>query len=375
MTMWFVIMWVGLVLTGLALVYVSTRVYQFGCIKCLTGDSKICKALVCGGVVLALFIAVMFWLNFMNAIVCIIYFALAWVVCDLVFAGLQKILGRPLKFYYSGIAAILLSIGALCAGWYYNHNVWQTNYELTTNKNVPPLRIAMFADSHLGTTFDSKKFAEYIEEIQAQEPDIVLVVGDFVDDGTKRDEMLKAAEILGKMHTKYGTYFVFGNHDSGYYSAEKRGFGVGDLIEALQNNGVFVLRDEAAWVNGLFYVIGRQDYSIEKEKDGTRKSMAELTQDLDRDQYIIVLDHQPADYQNEADADVDLVLSGHTHGGQLLPFNLIGKWIGANDNIYGHEKRKNTDFIVTSGLSDWAIKFKTGTKSEYVIIDVKPEQK
>ena len=86
---------------------------------------------------------------------------------------------------------------------------------------------------------------------------------------------------------------------------------------------------------------------------------------------MIVIDHQPADYDNQTKTEVDLVLSGHTHGGQLFPFNRVGKWIGANDLIYGYEKRAKTDFIVTSGISDWAIKFKTGCRSEYVVIDVK----
>ena len=99
--------------------------------------------------------------------------------------------------------------------------------------------------------------------------------------------------------------------------------------------------------------------------------MEDLLHNLDKGKYMIVLDHQPADFVNQAKSGVDLVLSGHTHGGQLLPFNQVGKWIKANDLIYGHEKRKNTDFIVTSGISAWAIKFKTGTKSEFVIIDVK----
>lgn len=76
-----------------------------------------------------------------------------------------------------------------------------------------------------------------------------------------------------------------------------------------------------------------------------------------------------------SEARADLVLSGHTHGGQLFPFNQIGKWVGAVDLVYGREKRSNTDFIVTSGISDWAIKFKTGTRSEYVVINVKSQRK
>ena len=68
---------------------------------------------------------------------------------------------------------------------------------------------------------------------------------------------------------------------------------------------------------------------------------------------------------------MDLVLSGHTHGGQLFPFNNLGKWLGFNDAIYGYERLDNTDFIVTSGISDWELLFKTGCRSEFVVIDIK----
>ena len=85
---------------------------------------------------------------------------------------------------------------------------------------------------------------------------------------------------------------------------------------------------------------------------------------------MLMLDHQPNDYAGESSAGVDLVLSGHTHGGQLIPITKVGEWIGANDSTYGHQKRNATDFIVTSGISDWALKFKTGTRSEYVVIKI-----
>ena len=98
--------------------------------------------------------------------------------------------------------------------------------------------------------------------------------------------------------------------------------------------------------------------------------MDELVKKLDTDKYIVVMDHQPHDYDNQEKAGVDMVLSGHTHGGQFFPVNNAGVWIGANDKTYGREKRTDTNFIVTSGISDWALKFKTGCKSEYVVIDV-----
>ena len=64
------------------------------------------------------------------------------------------------------------------------------------------------------------------------------------------------------------------------------------------------------------------------------------------------------------------MLSGHSHGGQFFPFNNIGVLTRQYDRSYGYERREGTDFIVTSGISDWSLIFKTGCKSEYVVIDV-----
>ncbi len=99
--------------------------------------------------------------------------------------------------------------------------------------------------------------------------------------------------------------------------------------------------------------------------------MKSLTADIGSDVYTIVMDHQPSDYDAQADSGVDLVLSGHTHGGQLIPITYAGEWMGVNCATYGLERRKDTDFIVTSGIGDWAIGFKTGCKAEYVVIDIK----
>ena len=99
----------------------------------------------------------------------------------------------------------------------------------------------------------------------------------------------------------------------------------------------------------------------------------ELTSSLDKSKYMIDLNHQPNDYENEKNEKIDLVLSGHTHGGQLFPLGYIGLLFNANDMFKGIKKVDNTTFVVNTGISDWAIDFKTGTKSEYVIIDIVKE--
>ena len=209
-----------------------------------------------------------------------------------------------------------------------------------------------------------------MKDIQNQNPDIVLIVGDFVDDDTTKEDMIACCKALGDMKTTYGVYYVFGNHDKGYYPPEYRGYDGNDLINELEKNNVHVMQDDVELVDNRFYIIGRQDKS--KEYADGRKSMEELVQGLDPDKFSIVLDHQPQDYEAQKDANVDLVLSGHTHGGQLFPLMTIENHsnIAEDDRVYGYEKRGNTNFIVTSGISDWAIKFKTGCKSEYLLINI-----
>lgn len=373
MTMWIIIMYIMLMATAMSLVYLSWRVGKFNFVRVIAGNKRRKRIFLGVFIVFGLFFLISIWLDLINAIVCAVYFAMIWGACDIVFTVMEKWRAKSFKAYYAGGWAFFLAVAALTCGWYLNHNVWQTTYELISAKNVKLVKIALFADSHLGTTFKAEGFAKHIAAIQAQNPDMLIVAGDFVDDGTSKKDMIEASKILGNVKTKYGVYFVFGNHDKGYYGSAYRGFSSKDLVDELEKNGVVVLRDEAQLVDDAFYVIGRRDLSEVKEKNGSRQSMEQIVSGIDKNKYLIVVDHQPADYNNQTKSEVDLVLSGHTHGGQLFPFNQVGKWIGANDMVYGHEKRRNTDFIVTSGLSDWAIKFKTGTKSEFVIINVQPK--
>ena len=374
MTMWIIIMWTTMAFVITSLFYVGSRIPHMLNIEGMTEWGKFKQFSLGLLITLGFMGIIILCINFVNAIVCVMYLAMIWAVSDVAFWLLEKFWHITFEHYYTGWIALTVTTIALAVGWYLNHHVWQTEYTLKTAKNIEPLKIVMFADSHIGTTFDAKGFAAHVQKMEAQKPDAVIVAGDFVDDDTSKQNMIEAVLALGKIATKYGVYFAFGNHDFGYYGAERRGFSAVDLIVELEKNGVKVLRDETVLIADRFYIIGRRDRSTERERRGHRKTMAELVQNLDQSKYMLVIDHQPADYEKQAAAGVDLVLSGHTHGGQLFPFNQVGKWIGANDFIYGHEKRQNTDFIVTSGISDWAIKFKTGTKSEYVVINIQPEK-
>ena len=173
--------------------------------------------------------------------------------------------------------------------------------------------------------------------------------------------MLDACSAFSLLKPKYGIYLINGNHDRSYYTNE---YTYEEFVYELNKNNVKVLEDDVVNINNYIVLIGRQD------KRFSRKSIDELVSNIDKSKYIIDLNHQPNDYSNE-EGKVDLVLSGHTHGGQFFPLGYLGKLITDNDQFYGLTKRKDTNFIVSSGISSWAIDFKTGTKSEYVIINIK----
>ena len=307
-----------------------------------------------------------------NAIIVLIHLLIFQLLFDGIFALVKRIRKKEFKRYYACTVTFLFTAVYLLGGWYAAHHVWQTDYTIKTDKKVGNIKVALFADSHVGTTFHSEGFAKHMRQIEQQKPDVLVIAGDYVDDDTSKEDMIQCSKALGKLHLKYGVYYVFGNHDKGYYGPEYRGYSGDDLIEQLEQNGVHVLQDENVLINDRFYIIGRKDRSEEIEKENGRASMKELTESLDPSKFSIVLDHQPHDYANQAKAGVDLVLSGHTHGGQLFPLRLFEEPTHvADDRVYGYEKRDKTNFIVTSGISDWAIKFKTGCRSEFVIVNVK----
>ena len=326
---------------------------------------------IAGVVFIMAILGLLVWqINFMNAVICLVYTTAIWLLCDFINFIAVKIRGEEFKHYYSGMAAVAISVLYLVNGWYQAHHVWATPYEITTSKKLDELRIIQFADSHIGTTFDGQDFQKHVAKMQSYNPDMVVITGDFVDNGTSKDDFIKTLEALSSLKSTFGTYFVPGNHDKSSNGKAFRGFDNEEMIKELQKYGIKVLQDEAVLINNQFYIIGRKDAS-ESVRGGYRKPISEMVKGLDASKYMIVLDHQPTDYENQTSSKVDLVLSGHTHGGQLFPLNGISKWLKINDNVYGHERRGQTDFIVTSGISDWEVKFKTGCKSEFTVIDVK----
>lgn len=371
MFLWTLLMIILFVLSIAGIVYLISRIRKFNIITKVSKGSRKKEILI--STIIGILPTAVIWIAWgsMNAIICLLHLILFWLIIEFIFKITAGRKGKTYKRYYAGIITVVFTIIYLSVGWYQAHHVWQTDYTIKTDKKVGNIKVALISDSHTGTTFHGKGFEEHMKKVESQNPDVVLVAGDFVDDDTTKEDMISCCKTLGQMKTKYGVYYVFGNHDKGYYPEKYRGYNGDDLVAELEANGVKVLQDENVLIDDRFYIIGRQDRSEEVENKGGRAGMSELVKGLDKNKFSIVMDHQPADYKNQAKAGVDLVLSGHTHGGQLIPLMNIENLTGlGDDRVYGYEKRDNTNFIVTSGISDWAIKFKTGCKSEYVIINI-----
>ena len=352
-----------------SLFFLASRFGSFSWIRRLTGGRKALSYLAGLAVVLLAGTVLTVTLDYMNTAICMLHLTAIWLLAELIGWIAGKGRGKKLSQDKIGVAAIVVTAVYLCVGWYLAHHVFEQRYELNTEKSVGTFRIVAMADAHLGTTFEAEEFENAMREIAALSPDVVVIVGDYVDDASPLQTMIECTEKLPLTQPTFGIYYVFGNHDRGYYGPEGRGYDGDRLVQELEKNGVRVLEDETILIDDRVYLIGRKDKSSEHR--GGRATMEQLTAGLDDDKYQVVLDHQPNDYDSEQAAGVDLVLSGHTHGGQMIPVNPVGVWMGANDKTYGLEQRGDTNFIVTSGISCWEVKFKTGCKSEYVVIDIR----
>ena len=363
--MWAFIFLAFSVFSIIGVVYLVTRVHRFSFVRRFGETHRVLAWLISVPPVamLALFLLI----NTYAAAVAVVHVLAIWLLCDLAAFLIRKIRKKERGTrYVAGVVAIGISVVYLSAGWFCAHHVFEVSYSFETEKDLggEPLRVVLISDSHIGITLDGEAFAREMQRVQGTDPDVVVICGDFADDDTQMDDMIHACRALGDLNPTYGVYFVYGNHDKGYYLY--RNFSPQELREELTKNGVVILEDEALLIDERFYLVGRQDRSVRQ-----RMEMDALMTGLDGSKYTILLDHQPNDYANEAREGVDLVLSGHTHGGHLFPAMFFGVWTGLNDRSYGTEVRGETQFLVTSGISGWGVPFKTGAISEYVVIDIK----
>lgn len=274
------------------------------------------------------------------------------------------------KVFRCGLVPIIITVLILGYGYFDMENVGEIDYTIHTEKKIRDqgYRIAMIADLHFGTTMNEEKLKKYCNEIEGEKPDLVVLCGDIVDQKTTLQQMKNAVSILGNIKSSYGTYYVYGNHDKSSYGSS-RNFSAEQLKYELISNGIHVLEDEIYNINNEFTIIGRRDKGFSSQIK--RKTPEELLSNVDTKKFLLLLDHQPSEFQENSKAGADLLLSGHTHGGQIWPEGLFNEMTGVGELNYGYEKIDKFQIIVSSGIGGWGYPIRTGSHSEYVIVDVK----
>lgn len=297
-----------------------------------------------------------------------VLFALYVMLFGLLMDFLHLLLHYPLRktkwssVWRSGLVPVLIAAVLLPYGYFHMRDVRQTAYTVVSEKIKTPLRILFVSDLHFGTAMDVERLRAYCDEMQETKPDLVLLGGDIVDESTEKADMQAAFTALGSIDSTYGTYFVYGNHDRANYNSD-RTFTGQELETAILDSGITILRDETAQVGDLT-LCGTEDRSSR-----SRLPAAELLDGAKQGRFVLLLAHQPGDAEAYAAAGADLMLSGHTHGGQIWP---LGYAVSLISPRYGEYTFGDMKLIVSSGICGWGYPVRTQGVSEYVVIDLVP---
>ncbi|MGL6166673.1 MAG: metallophosphoesterase [Fusobacteriaceae bacterium] len=224
---------------------------------------------------------------------------------------------------------------------------------LSNEYKVNNLKLGFISDIHLNSKFDGNKLRRAFKKMENENVEIVLIGGDFLDNTYKtvKDDI---KSIIQNTAFKHGIYLVLGNHE--YYG------GIDENIKYIENLGIKILRDESLKIENLT-IIGRDD-----RHNKTRKSLKELLKDINSKDNVIVVDHNPMSLNELDNEKIDIYLSGHTHKGQIFPYNLLVNYMYKNSG--GYKKIKNTHSYVSTGLGTWMIPYRICSQSELLIIDL-----
>lgn len=257
------------------------------------------------------------------------------------------------------LAGTIILIPLLLYGNYNFSHPQIVEKELLVHKDAgttKELKIVAFSDLHLGVAIDKGRLKRYVQLINEQKPDVVLIAGDLIDNCLRPLNEEKMWEELNQLEAPMGVYACLGNHE--YLS------GIDESLDFLKKTNIQLLIDDVSIVGDSIYIVGRNDrYSSE------RKPLEMLLSGIDRAHPLILLDHQPYYLVEAMHNGVDLQFSGHTHRGQLFPLNLL---IGRMYELgYGYKKKGDTHYYVSSGLGLWGPQFRIGTRSELVVFNIR----
>ncbi|OOX95635.1 metallophosphoesterase [Campylobacter coli] len=224
------------------------------------------------------------------------------------------------------------------------------------------LKIAMLTDIHLGKNLHKDFLDKLIVEVNLQKPDMVVIVGDLVDTNPK--ELQNYISRLNDLNSTYGTFYALGNHEY-YHGIEE----VLDLLKKYTNMKILLNQNLDL---GFINIAGLGDLAG-LSKGLYAPDLARVKVDLNTSKPSILLAHQPKTALLYDLSDFDLVLSGHTHGGQIFPFMFLVKLQqGFIRGLYN--LGENTKLFVSSGAGFWGPSLRVFAPNEIAILNLKGEK-
>ena len=219
-----------------------------------------------------------------------------------------------------------------------------------------PLKLALVTDMHMGRLIGNSQLQKLQAILDRERPDALLLGGDTFDDRVDAYFEQGMADNFKKIASTppLGTYAVLGNHDV-YFDRAR-------IEQALREAGATLLADETATLGGAA-LIGRRD-----DFDSDRLPTAALLKGVDLSKPVLLLEHRPTQALENAKLPVDAQFSGHTHGGQIFPGNILVKLTATVSR--GAKTIDGTTIVVSQGFGLWGLPFRLGSRSEVWIIDV-----
>ncbi len=285
-----------------------------------------------------------------SSIMVLLYLVSLFLVLDL--GRLVHLVPKSLLYHnwYASVGIFVLLLGVFLYGNLHYYNKVRVPLELKSTKPLPKdYKVVMASDLHLGYHNPRKELARWVDMINAEHPDFILIAGDIIDGSMRPLLEERMAEEFHRLQAP--VYACLGNHE--FYAGHP------ESKQFYKDAGIHLLIDNCAVIDSCIVIIGRDDRTNMR-----RKPIKDLMNGVPVG-YTIVLDHQPYNLDRAEAAGVDFQLSGHTHRGQVWPIS----WI--TDHIYecswGSHRRGNTQYYISSGIGIWGGKFRIGTQSEYVV--------
>ncbi|MBQ3545788.1 MAG: metallophosphoesterase [Lachnospiraceae bacterium] len=298
-----------------------------------------------------------------------VYLLLYAVVIDFIFmlCSMLKIFfvqGSASRGVFSLVTVVLALLTSIY-GIYHAQQIKLVSYEVSmeNKEDISDMNIVLISDLHLGAVGSEIRLEKIVDEVNQLQPDLVCIAGDFFDtDFASIKNPEKAMRLWKEVKTTYGVYACLGNHDAGKTFPQMQRF--------LEACNIKILNDEYCIIDDRLVLMGRLDRTpIGGFESMKRKELSEVVICDDETLPVIVMDHNPANI-SEYTTEADLILSGHTHRGQLFPANIVTNLMYTVDYGYYQENEDSPHVIVTSGVGAWGMPMRVGTDCEIVSIKI-----